>query len=144
MLENLINSPKYKNFTSTQVKDLLNYLVGEKIEFSLTANTKGVDFNPQIPESIANSFSQFTLFNLANYTFESIVIEEDIISFEAGFGSENFGSVCTIPFYAVFQISIDNSILFINPSATIEKYFNEDKSQEKQKERSMNAFHLNK
>jgi len=144
MLEQLINSPKYKDFTSTQVKDLLNYLVEEKIEFSLTANTKGVDFNPEIPSSIANSFSQFTLFTLVNYTFESILIEDDIISFEAGFGSENFGSVCSIPFYAVFQISIDNSILFINPSATIEKYFIQDKAQEEQKERSMNAFKLKK
>ena len=144
MLENLINSPKYKNFTSSQVKDLLNFLVEEQIEFSLTANTKGVDFNPEIPESISKAFSQFTLFTLANYTFESIVIEDDMISFEAGFGSENFGSVCSLPFYAVFQISIDNSILFINPSATIEKYFKEDKEEEKQKERSMNAFHLNK
>ncbi|HIP13285.1 MAG TPA: hypothetical protein EYG97_03030 [Arcobacter sp.] len=144
MLDNLINSQKYKDFTSTQVKDLLNYLVNEKIEFSLTANTKGVDFNPEIPDSISGSFSQFTLFTLANYTFESIVIEDDIISFEAGFGSENFGSVCSVPFYAVFQISIDNSILFINPSATVEKYFNEDKNEKEQKERSMNAFKLNK
>jgi len=144
MLDNLINSQKYKDFTSTQVKDLLNYLVNEKIEFSLTTNTKGVDFNPEIPDSISGSFSQFTLFTLANYTFESIVIEDDIISFEAGFGSENFGSVCSVPFYAVFQISIDNSILFINPSATVEKYFNEDKNEKEQKERSMNAFKLNK
>ena len=144
MLDNLINSQKYKNLTSNQVKELLNHLVNEKIEFNLTANINGVDFNPKIPDTISDSFSQFTLFTLVNYTFESIIIEDDMISFEAGFGNENFGSVCSIPFYAVFQISIDNSILFINPIATIEKYFNENKDEQDQKERSMNAFKLNK
>jgi len=144
MLDNLINSQKYKNLTSNQVKELLNHLVNENVEFNLTANINGVDFNPKIPDTISDSFSQFTLFTLVNYTFESIIIEDDMISFEAGFGNENFGSVCSIPFYAVFQISIDNSILFINPIATIEKYFNEDKDEQDQKKRSMNAFKLNK
>jgi len=144
MLYDLINSKKYQNFSSSQIKELIKFLIDQDEEFSLTANIKGVNFNPIIPKTISKHFSQFTLFTLANYTYESLYVDEKFISFEAGFGSENFGSVCTIPYHAIFQISIDNSILFINPSATVEKNFIKDEDEDKQKKRSMNAFKLNK
>ena len=144
MLYNLINKKKYKDFSSSQIKELIEFLVSQDVEFSLTANIKGIDFNPMVPKSIYNSFAQFTLFTLANYTYESLCIDKDSITFEAGFGSENFGSVCTMPYYAIFQISIDNSILFINPSATVEKNFIEEIDEDEQKQRSMNAFKLNR
>lgn len=144
MVQNLISTKRYKELTSKQIKELLEFLVDQSKEFSITANLDGVDFNPEIPQSISNNFSQFTLFTLANYTLESLVIEDDYISFEAGFGSENFGSVCSMPYYAIFQISIENSILFINPSATVAENFEDDFDDIKQKERSMNAFKLNR
>jgi len=144
MVQNLISTKRYKELTSKQIKELLEFLVDQSKEFSITANLDGVDFNPEIPQSISKNFSQFTLFTLANYTLESLVIEDDYISFEAGFGSENFGSVCSMPYYAIFQISIENSILFINPSATVAENFEDDFDDIKQKERSMNAFKLNR
>ncbi|MCK5294003.1 MAG: hypothetical protein KAJ49_05075 [Arcobacteraceae bacterium] len=142
MITELIEKNKYKDLTSKQIKELITFLVSQEQEFNITANIEGVDFNPEIPEPVSAHFTQFTLFTLVNYTYESLVIEDDYISFEAGFGSENFGSVCSVPYYAIFQVSIDNSILFINPSATVQKYFEEDTEDEKQKERSMNAFKL--
>ena len=144
MLYDLINSKKYKEFSTSQIKKLIEFLVSQDEEFSLTANIKGVDFNPIVPKTISKHFSQFTLFTLANYTYESLNINENFISFEAGFGSENFGSVCTIPYHAIFQISIDNSILFINPSATVENNFIDEIDEDEQKKRSMNAFKLNR
>jgi hypothetical protein len=56
--------------------------------------------------------------------------------------------VVTIPLYAIFQIVISESILFLNPTATMEKYFLAQKPKldknENQKTRSMNAFKMNK
>jgi hypothetical protein len=138
MVHDLIKEKSYRELTSKQLKQLLNYVKGQNVSFNITANIKGIDFNPELPEHISKSFSQFTLFTLANYTLESLVIEEDHVSFEAGFGHENFGSVCWIPYYAILQVSIEDSILFINPSATVESNYEENK--ENQKEKSMNAF----
>ena len=59
------------------------------------------------------------------------------MTFEAGFGNENFGSVVKIPLYAIFQIVIDESILYINSVATVEK-FNKDL-----KKNSFNIFKNN-
>jgi hypothetical protein len=79
------------------------------------------------------------MFSLVNYTFSTVNLTENHISFEAGFGEENFGSKVTIPLFAIFQIIINESILFINPTATVEKYFLEQNNTD-QKSRSRNAF----
>lgn len=143
MIFNIVEDINYKEMLENQIFEVIEYLINNDEEFSITANIKGVDFNPEIPESISKSFSQFTLFTLSNYTYESIILTEKSITFEAGFGSENFGSHVTIPLYAIFQIVIEESILFLNPTATVEKYF-EEKQEEEQSSRSMNAFTMNK
>ena len=143
MIFNIVEDIQYKNMLEGQIFQVMEYLVNKDEEFSITANIKGVSFNPEIPESISETFAHFTLFTLSNYTYETIVLTENSISFEAGFGSENFGSVVTVPLYAVFQIVIDESILFLNPTATVEKYFVKESLSENQINRSMNAFTLN-
>ena len=80
---------------------------------------------------------KFSLFTLSNYTYTTVQIDDNYISFEAGFGNENFGSVVKIPLYAIFQIIIDESILYINSVATVEK-FNSDL-----KKNSFNIFKSN-
>jgi len=144
MVNNLIYTDEYKNLTSKQVKELLTLLASKNIEFGITANLDGVVFTPAIPKTIQKNFTKFTLFALANYTLESLELYEDYITFEAGFGEENFGSVCKIPYYGIFQISIENSLLFLNPTATVEKYFMSKEEEEKQLEKSRNAFKLNR
>jgi hypothetical protein len=143
MIFNIVEDIHYREMLEGQIFEVIEYLVNKNEEFSLTANIKGVSFNPEIPESISENFSHFTLFTLSNYTYESIILTEKNIMFEAGFGSENFGSVVTIPLYAIFQIVIDESILFLNPTATVEKYFVEKEIEEDQTSRSMNAFKMN-
>jgi len=59
---------------------------------------------------------------LSNYTYTTIQVDDNYISFEAGFGNENFGSVVKIPLHAVFQIIVNESILYINSVATVEKF----------------------
>ena len=86
---------------------------------------------------IKNQLSKFSLFTLSNYTYTTIQVDDNYISFEAGFGNENFGSVVKIPLHAIFQIVVDESILYINSVATVEK-FNKDL-----KKNSFNIFKSN-
>jgi hypothetical protein len=39
------------------------------------------------------------------------------LSFEAGFGEENFGSVVSVPTNSIIQILIDDTAIFVNLSA---------------------------
>jgi len=144
MIFNIVEDLNYRSMLENQIFEVMEYLINKDEEFSITANIKGVEFNPEMPESISKSFSKFTLFTLSNYTYESIILTENSITFEAGFGSENFGSHVTIPLYAIFQIVIEESILFLNPTATVEKYFEKAKEDKEQESRSMNAFTMNK
>ncbi len=141
MVIDVVENIEYRDIMQGQIYEVIEFLVSNSEEFSLTANIKGASFNPEMPEPIAKNFPPFTLFSLMNFTFESIVLTETYISFEAGFGAENFGSVVTIPLYAIFQIIIDESILLLNPTATVEKFF--IKEDTNQQERSMNAFKMN-
>jgi len=144
MIFNIVEDINYRDMLEEQIYEVIEYLINKDEEFSLTANIKGVHFDPEMPESISENFSHFTLFTLSNYTYSSIILDEKNITFEAGFGSENFGAHVTIPLYAIFQIVIDDSILFLNPTATVEKYFEKKEEEESQESRSMNAFSMNK
>ncbi len=149
MIFNIVEDINYRNMLEGQIFDVIEYLIDKDEEFSITANINGVSFDPEIPEPISEAFPHFTLFTLANYTYSTIELTEKDISFETGFGAENFGSVVTIPLYAIFQIVIEESILFLNPTATVDKYFQKESLENKEKEidqekRSMNAFTMNK
>ncbi len=146
MVLDIIEDKNYKSIIENQIYEVIDFMLDKDQEFSITANINSVYFDPEIPESISKSFSHYTLFTLANYTYESIQLTQDDISFEAGFGSENFGSVVTIPLSGIFQIILEESILYLNPTATIENFFVEqieDIKDETQESRSMNAFKMN-
>ena len=140
MITKVLQNNEYRKLQEEQVKDQLMTLVGLVDTFSITANINATSFNPDLSDDIKNNFSQYTLFSFTNYTFESIVLHDDHISFEAGFGEENIGSVVTIPYIAIFQIIIDESILFINPSATM--VIKKEKELDQQ-QRSLNTFKMN-
>ncbi len=142
MITDVIEDINYRALMGTQIQEIIHYLLEHNEEFSVTANIKGTKFNPPIPSTIYDGFSNFTMFSLTNYTYSTIVVSNDYISFEAGFGEENFGSTVTIPFYAIFQLVINDSILFVNPTATVEKYFLA-KSLENNQDRSRKAFTMN-
>ncbi|MCP4970695.1 MAG: hypothetical protein GY932_08905 [Arcobacter sp.] len=137
MITNIIENIKYKDLVSSQIKDTISFLIDQNQEFAITANIDALEFNPELPVTTFENLSKFSLFILANYTFTSIKVDESHIYFEAGFGSENFGSTVKVPFYAIFQIILDESILFVNSVATVDK-FNKDA-----KEKSFNVFKSN-
>lgn len=139
MVTNVIEDDNFKDLMKSQIRNMVDFLLGKDSEFAITVNVNSATFNPELPSSIKSKLSKFSLFVLANYTYSTIKIDKDFISFEAGFGSENFGSTVTIPLESVFQIVIDDSILLINPVATVEK-FNEGKAS---LNKSMNIFKKN-
>jgi len=146
MIVDILEDINYRQLMESQIQEVIHYLLEHNEEFSITSNIKAITFNPEVPEPIKKSFAKFTMFSLANYTYSTILVGKDYISFEAGFGEENFGSTVTVPFYAIFQLIANDSILFVNPTATVEKYFLEekiDRSEEGQQKRSRSAFSMN-
>ena len=137
MITDIIENEEYKDLVCKQVHETIDFLLDNNQEFSITANIDGITFTPELPSSIKDQLAKFSLFVLSNYTFTTVEIDDAFISFEAGYGSENFGSVAKIPLHSVFQIVVDESILYINSVATVDKF---NKNQE---ENSMNVFKNN-
>ena len=137
MIKDIIENEEYKLLVEKQIKENILFLLDKKQEFSITANLEPISFNPELPTVIRNQMHKFSLFILSNYTYTTIQIDDEFLSFEAGFGNENFGSVVKIPLYAIFQIVVDESILYLNSVATVDK-FNKDL-----KKNSFNVFKSN-
>ena len=137
MVKDIIEDNGYKSLVEKQIKENILFLLEKNKEFSITANIEPISFTPELPKVIKDQMHKFSLFILSNYTYTTVQVDDNYISFEAGFGNENFGSVVKIPLYAIFQIIIDESILYINSVATVEK-FNSDL-----KKNSFNIFKSN-
>ena len=137
MVKDIIEDNGYKSLVEKQIKENILFLLEKNKEFSITANIEPISFTPELPKVIKDQMHKFSLFILSNYTYTTVQVDDNYISFEAGFGNENFGSVVKIPLYAIFQIIIDESILYINTVATVEK-FNKDL-----KKNSFNIFKNN-
>ncbi|MBU0924267.1 hypothetical protein KKG81_05230 [bacterium] len=137
MINEIIESEEYKQLVEIQIKETILFLLNKNQEFSITANIIPISFNPELPKTIKDQMHKFSLFILSNYTYTTVQVDNEYVSFEAGFGNENFGSVVKIPLHAVFQIIVDESILYINSVATVEK-FNKDL-----KKNSLNVFKNN-
>ena len=137
MINDIIESEEYKNLVEIQIKETILFLLNKNQEFSITANIAPINFEPELPKTIKDQMHKFSLFILSNYTYTTVQVDNGYVSFEAGFGNENFGSVVKIPLHSVFQIIVDESILYINSVATVEK-FNKDL-----KKNSFNVFKNN-
>jgi len=137
MITDIIENEEYKKLVCKQVKETIEFLLDSNQEFSITANIEGMRFNPELPKPIKEQLAKFSLFILSNYTYTTVEVNDDFLTFEAGYGSENFGSVAKVPLHCVFQIVVDESILYINSVATVDK-FNKNKEQN-----SMSVFKNN-
>ncbi|MCB9096432.1 MAG: hypothetical protein R2837_05295 [Aliarcobacter sp.] len=122
MIKDIIENEEYKVLVEKQIKENILFLLEKNQEFSITANIQPITFNPELPNVIKEQMHKFSLFILSNYTYTTVQIDDNFLSFEAGFGSENFGSVVKIPLHAIFQIIVDESILYLNSVATVDKF----------------------
>ena len=137
MTQNITENVEFQELIQNHCKEQINFFISKGIDFSVVANISNITFDPELPNSIKDNLSKFSLFTLAGYTFQSAYIKEESLFFEAGFGKDNFGSLVQIPFSSIFQIIKNDNIVFINISATLE---NIDKNP---KNKSMNVFKKN-
>ena len=137
MINDIIENEDYEILVESQIKQNIDFLLSKDQEFSITANIEPINFEPELPAAIKKQMLKFSLFVLSNYTYSTVQIENQFLTFEAGFGSENFGSFVKIPLHAIFQIVVDDSILYINSVATVDK-FNKN-----MKKNSFNVFKNN-
>jgi len=122
LLENIIEDRDFAYIMRRSIQDIIINFFEKEQNFGILCKIEEVDFNPQLPESINSEFRPMTLFFLAGYTFETARIEDGYLIFEAGFGSDNFGSIVSVPLLSIMQIIIDETPIFINLSV-----FKEDK-----------------
>lgn len=137
MLQDVLNDPDFSHEMKRHVKATLKTLLKKGINFSILTNVAEINFEPQLPQEIRSSFKPITMFVLAGYTFESCVVDDWGISFEAGFGHENFGSLVSVPMLSVLQIIIEETPILINLSVDVDE---KPQSQEKGVKRSMEAL----
>ncbi len=143
MLHKLVEKNGFREMMQSHCEDFIAFLFDENIEFSILTSLSNITFEPILPEYITKDFKPLTFFTLAGYTYESSRLDEGILSFEAGFGRENIGSLVSVPLYAILQILVDNTPVFINLATPPEKKATKEKVGKKDNggiEKSMDIF----
>ncbi len=140
MLENIIQDKEFALLMQKNIQDLIIHFFQKEQNFGILCKIEDASFEPTLPDSIESEFRPLTLFFLAGYTFETARIEEGMLVFEAGFGSENFGSVVTVPLLSIMQIIVDETPVLINLSTYREKAVIKKEVDEGGVENSMASF----
>ncbi|WP_295420273.1 hypothetical protein [Sulfurovum sp.] len=128
MTINLFQTPEYKALIEEHLEKTIGYLFTKNQEFALACEIKYVSFNPELPSNIQETFQETVLFILGGYTFETAKLEDGYFSFEAGFGSENFGSTVSMPLLAIKQLFVDDHPIVFNLARPIDKEKSHKKS----------------
>ena len=140
MLDAVIEDEKFAYIMQKNIQDLIVHFFAREQNFGILCKIEDVYFEPELPEEIKSEFRQLTLFFLAGYTFDTARIVENNLVFEAGFGSDNFGSVVTVPLLSILQIIIDETPVLINLSNYKNEIGEHAKSDESGVENSMASF----
>ncbi|MDR3347424.1 MAG: hypothetical protein LBN32_02290 [Helicobacteraceae bacterium] len=119
MSENIFHDDEFAEIMSDHAYDIIGFLVESEIAFSILCALPDLSFEPPLPEKIARSLKPLTLFALNGYTLESAGFDDEgeMFSFEAGFGSENFGSLVSVPAKSIVQILYEDAVIFVNLTA---------------------------
>ena len=118
-LENLETS-KYKELMKNHILATIEYLFDANQEFGVACEISLVSFSPDLPNKLHKSLPEITLFMLANYSFETASVDQHYLSFEAGFGPDNFGALVQIPLLAIKQLFVDEYPILINVTTSNE------------------------
>ena len=138
MTINFLQTPEYRTLIQAHIVQTIEYLFSKNQEFALACEVKYITFTPELPSNIKESFQDTVLFILSGFTFESAQLEEGHFSFEAGFGSDNFGSTVSIPLLAIKQISVGDNPIVINLANPVKE--EEKKEMSVSKKSSMEAL----
>ena len=111
---NLFQTPEYRAIMEEHISKTLAYLFEKEQEFAIVCEVKHLTFTPELPSEIQETFKDTVLFVLSGYTFQSAKVEEGRFLFEAGFGSDNFGSTVSMPLLAIKQLFVSDTPVVIN------------------------------
>jgi hypothetical protein len=114
LLENVINDKDFAYLMQKHIQDLIIHFFDKEQNFGILCKIEDVSFEPTLPDDINSEFRPLTLFFLAGYTFETARIENDYLVFEAGFGTDNYGSLVSVPMLSIMQIIVDETPILIN------------------------------
>jgi len=114
LLNSIVHDPDFADVMQNNIQEMMIHFFEKNINFGVLCNIEDVFFDPILPEEVTSAFHPMTLFFLAGYTFETARIIENDLVFEAGFGSDNFGSLTTIPLLSIMQIIVDETPVLIN------------------------------
>ena len=114
MLDNIIKDKQFTEVMKKNLQEMMNHFFQKEQHFAILCSIEHVSFDPILPESIQSEFRELTLFFLAGYTFETAHIEGEYLTFEAGFGPDNIGSVVHIPLLAILQVIVEETPVLIN------------------------------
>ena len=127
-LQNL-ETPEYKKLMKEHVLAMVEYMFNTNQEFGIACEISAVYFEPILPNDLLESLPEVTLFMLANYSFDSATVDENMVTFEAGFGNENFGSMVHVPLLAIKQLLVDEYPILINIASPKEDFIEEVEEQ---------------
>lgn len=127
MLYDVLKDKSFASLMQKHITDILTHLFDQNQNFGLLCKIESLTFDPPLPDDITSEFRPMTLFFLAGYTFESAKIDQDSISFEAGFGPDNLGSVVRVPLLGIMQIIIDETPIYVNLASPQETQEVQDK-----------------
>ena len=116
MTINLFQTPEYRTVMQEHLTKTIHYLFEKDQEFAIVCQVKHISFSPELPLEIKETFKDNVLFILSGYTYQSAKLENDIFTFEAGFGNENFGSLVSVPLLAIKQIFVGEILVTLNLS----------------------------
>ncbi|SHO81146.1 hypothetical protein MNB_SV-15-628 [hydrothermal vent metagenome] len=114
MKTEIFNTQEYKEVINRYLIDTISIFFNKNEAFSIVCDVQYLEFNPPLPEELSAQFGTHVLFNIAEYSFESAKVEDNYFIFEAGFGSQNFGSVVSMPILAIKQLIVDEIPLITN------------------------------
>ena len=110
----VLESLAYQELMKEHIYATVEYMFENNQEFGVACETSDVSFEPDLPKDLREALPEVTLFMLANYSFETANIDTNYLSFEAGFGKENFGALVHIPLLSIKQIFVDEYPILIN------------------------------
>lgn len=133
MIDKILKNADFHELMKLSLYKSIDILMREKIEFSVVANTSLISFDPPLKGELCSLLNQpFMLFALGGYTFSSLILYKDKISFHAGFGADDYESIVEVKLAGISQIKVEDSIIFVN--------FSKPKEEIKYKEKSKNIF----
>lgn len=116
MTKDFLASSDFLAINKKHCHEMIETLLENNIYFYVIAGSDFITFSPKLPPELDAMYStqKYIIFGLYDYTFTSIKLDKNTMSFHAGFGEENYESIVSIELNAIKQIKINNDIIFVN------------------------------